>query len=118
MRWKPSIGGSTSAVRGPRPHGWVDGAGVSLSAVDDDLLDIQPAAPETVPVPAPVAVPAAEPPAGTPLDLDAIETDLADVEIALARLESGEYWTCEVTGQPLSDELLAAKPTARRLAAS
>jgi RNA polymerase-binding transcription factor DksA len=52
------------------------------------------------------------------LDLDAIETDLADVEIALARLETGEYWTCEITGQPLGDELLAAKPTARRLPAN
>lgn len=50
----------------------------------------------------------------TPLDLDAIETDLADVEVALARLESGTYWTCEITGQPLSDELLAQRPTARR----
>lgn len=49
------------------------------------------------------------------LDLDAIETDLADVEIALARLESGQYWTCEVSGAPLDDELLAANPTARRL---
>ncbi len=49
-------------------------------------------------------------------DLDAIETDLADVELALARLESGTYWTCEVTGQPLTDELLAANPAARRLA--
>jgi DnaK suppressor protein len=50
------------------------------------------------------------------LDLDAIETDLADVEIALARLESGTYWTCEVRGAPLDDELLAAHPTARRAA--
>ncbi len=49
-----------------------------------------------------------------PIDLDAIETDLADVEIALARLESGTYWTCEISGQPLSDELLAQRPTARR----
>lgn len=49
------------------------------------------------------------------LDLDTIETDLADVEIALVRLESGQYWTCEITGQPLDDELLAANPTARRL---
>ena len=49
------------------------------------------------------------------LDLDVIETDLADVEVALARLESGQYWTCEITGQPLSGELLAARPTARRL---
>jgi hypothetical protein len=48
------------------------------------------------------------------LDLDAIETDLADVEIALARLESGEYWTCEITGEPIPDEWLAAHPTARR----
>ena len=48
------------------------------------------------------------------LDLDAIETDLADVEIALARLESGQYWTCEVTGAPLDDTLLEARPTARR----
>lgn len=50
----------------------------------------------------------------TDLDLNAIETDLADVEIALARLEAGTYWTCEITGRPLPDELLAARPTARR----
>jgi len=68
--------------------------------VDDESLDAQPIV--------------AEPAAGTPLDLDAIETDLADVEIALARLESGEYWTCEITGQPLPEALLAARPTARR----
>ena len=48
------------------------------------------------------------------IDLDAIETDLADVEIALARLESGTYWTCEISGQALSDELLTQHPTARR----
>jgi RNA polymerase-binding transcription factor DksA len=47
-------------------------------------------------------------------DLDAIELDLADVELALARLDSGAYWTDEVTGQPLPDELLAERPTARR----
>ncbi len=51
---------------------------------------------------------------GTPIDLDAIEADLAGVEIALARLEDGSYWTCEVTGQPLPDDLLAANPVARR----
>jgi RNA polymerase-binding transcription factor DksA len=50
----------------------------------------------------------------TELDLDAIETDLADVEVALARLEAGTYWTCEVTGQALDDELLELHPTARR----
>ncbi len=51
----------------------------------------------------------------TELDLDAIETDLADVEIALARLEAGTYWTCEISGQALPDEFLAGHPTARRL---
>jgi RNA polymerase-binding transcription factor DksA len=51
----------------------------------------------------------------TAIDLDAIETDLADVEIALARLEAGTYWTCDVTGQPLPAELLDARPTARHL---
>lgn len=54
--------------------------------------------------------------APTELDLDAIETDLADVEVALSRLELGTYWTCEVTGRALDDDLLAVRPTARRLA--
>ncbi len=53
--------------------------------------------------------------ANTEIDLDAIETDLADVETALARLEAGTYWTDEISGQPLPDELLAEHPTARRL---
>ena len=51
-----------------------------------------------------------------PLDLDAIERDLADVEIALTRLDAGTYWTDEVTGDPLPPDLLTADPTARRLA--
>ena len=50
----------------------------------------------------------------TPESIDAIERDLADVEAALARLDAGTYWTDEVTGQPLSDELLARRPLARR----
>jgi len=49
------------------------------------------------------------------VDLDGIAADLADVEIALARLASGTYWTDEVTGVPLPEELLHAAPTARRL---
>ncbi|MEQ1833915.1 MAG: hypothetical protein ABL977_12745 [Candidatus Eisenbacteria bacterium] len=48
------------------------------------------------------------------LDLDAVERDLADVEVALARLDAGSYWTDEVTGAALPDELLAQQPTARR----
>lgn len=49
-----------------------------------------------------------------PLDLDRIEADLADVDTALARLDSGEYWRDEVTGAALDDALLARRPTARR----
>jgi RNA polymerase-binding transcription factor DksA len=47
-------------------------------------------------------------------DLDLIERDLADVEIALARLDAGTYWVDEVTGEPLPADLLADHPTARR----
>jgi RNA polymerase-binding transcription factor DksA len=53
--------------------------------------------------------------ANLPLDLDAFERDLADVEVALARLDAGTYFTDEVTGSPLPHDLLAANPTARRL---
>jgi hypothetical protein len=49
-----------------------------------------------------------------PLDLDRIEADLADVEIALARLDSGEYWRDEVTGAELADGVLEADPVTRR----
>ena len=50
----------------------------------------------------------------TVLDLDAIERDLAGVEVALARLDAGTYWTDEVTGAELSADLLEQHPTARR----
>lgn len=49
-----------------------------------------------------------------PLDLDAIERDLADAETALARLDAGTYFTDEVTGQPLADAVLTSDPLARR----
>lgn len=49
-----------------------------------------------------------------PVDLDAIERDLTAVEAALGRLADGTYYTDEITGQPLSDELLSVDPTARR----
>jgi RNA polymerase-binding transcription factor DksA len=48
------------------------------------------------------------------VDLDAIEADLRDVEVALDRLADGTYWTDEVTGQPIPDEVLVHDPTARR----
>jgi RNA polymerase-binding transcription factor DksA len=50
----------------------------------------------------------------TPPDLDRIERDLADVEEALARLEAGTYWTDEVTGEPIPNEVLERNPLARR----
>jgi hypothetical protein len=48
------------------------------------------------------------------VDLDRIERDLAGVEAALTRLDDGTYWTDEVTGGALADDLLAADPVARR----
>ena len=51
---------------------------------------------------------------GTAIDLDRIERDLADVDIALGRLEDGTYWTCEVTGVEIPAEKLAENPTLRR----
>ena len=59
-----------------------------------------------------------DPPATDELEpepsLDELADGLAGVERALERLEDGTYWTDEVTGDPLPDELLAADPTARR----
>jgi RNA polymerase-binding transcription factor len=45
--------------------------------------------------------------------LDAIEAELAAVELALARLDAGTYDTCEACGATLSDEVLATAPTSR-----
>ena len=48
------------------------------------------------------------------VDLDAIEVDLRNVEVALTRLADGTYWTDEITGQPIPDDVLVQDPTARR----
>ena len=45
--------------------------------------------------------------------LDSLETDLAEVELALARLDAGTYETCEICGGPIPDEELVTAPTAR-----
>lgn len=47
------------------------------------------------------------------LDLDAIEANLNDVEVALERLESGTYFVDEITGSALSEVVLSTNPTAR-----
>lgn len=51
---------------------------------------------------------------GHDLDLDDVERTLDGVGAALERLDDGSYWTDEVTGEPLPDELLEADPVARR----
>jgi RNA polymerase-binding transcription factor DksA len=47
------------------------------------------------------------------LNLTEIAADLDAVADALTRLDDGTYWTDEITGAELSDEVLAADPTAR-----
>ena len=45
--------------------------------------------------------------------LERLETDLAEIEAALQRVDDGSYGVDEVTGQPIDPERLAALPTAR-----
>ena len=45
--------------------------------------------------------------------LDQVETDLADIEHALRRLDDGTYGTCEACGKPVGDERLEAMPATR-----
>lgn len=47
-------------------------------------------------------------------NLESIAADLADAEQALDRLADGTYWTDEVTGEPLSDDVMTEHPTTRR----
>lgn len=49
-----------------------------------------------------------------PVDLAAIERDLAAVEAALPGLDDGSYWVDEVTGTEIPDDVLAENPVARR----
>lgn len=49
-----------------------------------------------------------------PPNLDAIDAELDAVEIALARLENGTYFTDEITGRPLDEHLLTNNPIVRR----
>lgn len=88
------------------------------SAVSETALGSSPTEPIEAAESAPVEAAEASEAAPAALDLAAIEADLADVEVALQRLDAGTYWTCEVTGQPLPDDLMAAEPTRRRLPTS
>ena len=59
-------------------------------------------------------VPGTSTSAAEDVDLDAVERDLAAVEVALERLNEGTYWTDEVTGEPIPERVLTDDPTARR----
>jgi len=62
--------------------------------------------------PVPGGIAAAGAPAA--IDLTRIERDLEGVEAALRRLDDGSYWTDEVSGAPIPDDVLATDPVARR----
>jgi len=62
-----------------------------------------------------VTDPQVSPTAPEPLDLTRVAADLDDVEAALGRLDDGTYWSDEVTGADLPDELLENDPIARRV---
>ena len=97
--WSPDPNPSEANMTGPNPSGVV--SPVTPEPVATEPAGNAPGLVRAVPVPAPA------------LDLDSIERDLADVERALERLDSGEYWTDEVTGAPLDDETLEAAPVTR-----
>jgi RNA polymerase-binding transcription factor DksA len=42
-----------------------------------------------------------------------LEDELADIEVALRKLDDGSYGICEECGNPIGEERLAAKPWAR-----
>ncbi len=69
----------------------------------DSTADESPGVPDT-----------SQQPAVQVVDLDAIERDLHDVEMALNRLADGTYWTDEITGEPIPEDVLVGDPTARR----
>lgn len=73
----------------------------------DPTTDIhEPAVPGMVPEAGPGDAPSA--------DLDRIAADFEGVDAALGRLDDGTYWTDEVTGASIPDDVLADDPVARR----
>ena len=49
--------------------------------------------------------------------LDSARTRLADLDLAIRRVEGGDYGRCEACGQPIPDERLETLPTASRCVA-
>jgi hypothetical protein len=83
---------------------------MDLPGPEPDDRPHNPAEAPAASVPEPPPAPATEP------DLERIAGDLADIEHALDRLSDGSYWTDEITGETIPDEVLAEDPTARRVA--
>ena len=82
--------------------------------VSDDGVAVPPAPNEHLPATTSADAVEVAPTAAPPIDLDRVEHQLAGVEAALARLDDGSYWTDEVTGEALDEQLLADDPVARR----
>jgi RNA polymerase-binding transcription factor DksA len=92
----------------------VCGRGTSVRGVNDSPEQIaEPSSDVQVAVPT-AAPPLAEGAQPIQADLERIEADLAGVESALDRLDAGTYWSDELTGDPIPDELLIADPVTRR----
>jgi RNA polymerase-binding transcription factor DksA len=49
--------------------------------------------------------------------LESARARLAEVELAIRRIEGGDYGRCEACGRPIPDERLEAVPTASRCVA-
>ena len=94
--------------------GWVSDEAMISEGDADGAVPADRTADDPTDTPAITATAGAIDPGRPSLDLDRIERDLAGVEAALARLDDGTYWTDEVTGERLADDLLAADPVARR----
>ena len=45
--------------------------------------------------------------------LEQVEAELADVEVAIRRIDDGTYGSCEVCGRAIGDDRLEAMPAAR-----
>ncbi len=102
--WSPDPKPSEASMAGPAPSG----AGSPVAPAP-----VAPAPGASAPGASAPGLVLAVPVSAPALDLDSIERDLADVERALERLDSGEYWTDEVTGAPLDDATLEAAPVTR-----
>ena len=107
--WSPDPKPSEASMAGPAPSG--AGSPVAPAPVAPAPGATEPGA--SAPGASAPGLVLAVPVSAPALDLDSIERDLADVERALERLDSGEYWTDEVTGAPLDDATLEAAPVTR-----